>query len=280
MGGEGWGVRDGVRDGGRALRADLSAGSLGEDGVRQFRYLTCLLFKEGTRTQRYVVFADSHRHQQYPDRRAAGLELASRLTGYRGHADVVVLALPRGGVPVAHEIARELGAPLDVFLVRKLGVPGHSELAMGAIASGGVRVLNNDVVSWYGLTPAIIDQVAAMEQLELERREQEYREGQAPLDLRDRTVILVDDGLATGSTMKAAAQAVRAQAPARIVVAVPVGAADTCRSFAGIVDEVVCARTPEPFSAVGLWYRDFSQTTDDEVRELLQQHRAPAGGQP
>jgi predicted phosphoribosyltransferase len=237
------------------------------------------LLKE-VHAQRYVVFADFHRHQQYADRRAAGLELASRLTGYRGHADVVVLALPRGGVPVAHEIARELGAPLDVFLVRKLGVPGHAELAMGAIASGGVRVLNNNVVSWYGLTPAIIDQVAATEQLELERREQEYREGQAPLDLRDRTVILVDDGLATGSTMKAAAQAVRAQAPARIVVAVPVGAADTCRSFAGIVDEVVCARTPEPFSAVGLWYRDFSQTTDDEVRELLQQHRAPAGGQP
>jgi putative phosphoribosyl transferase len=223
------------------------------------------------------VFPDFNGHQQYADRRAAGLELATRLSDYRNREDVVVLALPRGGVPVAHEIARELDAPLDVFLVRKLGVPGHSELAMGAIASGGVRVLNEDVVSWYGLTPSIIDQVAATEQVELERREREYREGQAPIELRDRVVLLVDDGLATGSTMKAAVQAVRALAPTRIVVAVPVGAPETCRALIGIADEVVCARTPEPFSAVGLWYRDFSQTTDEEVRTFLQRRRAPAG---
>jgi predicted phosphoribosyltransferase len=219
-----------------------------------------------------------NRDEQYADRRAAGVELARLLSAYRGRKDVVVLALPRGGVPVAHEIARELDAPLDVFLVRKLGVPGHTELAMGAIASGGVRVVNDDVVSWYGLSRSIIDQVAATEQVELERREREYREGRPGTELTARTVILVDDGLATGSTMKAAVQAVRMHAPARIVVAVPVGAADTCRALAVIADEVVCARTPEPFSAVGLWYRDFSQTTDDEVRALLQRPEAPEGG--
>jgi predicted phosphoribosyltransferase len=218
-----------------------------------------------------------HGDQQYPDRRAAGVVLARQLNAYHGRNDVVVLALPRGGVPVAHEIARELNAPLDVFLVRKLGVPGHSELAMGAIASGGVRVVNDDVVSWYGLSRSNIDEVAAVEQVELERREREYRQGRPGIELAGRTVILVDDGLATGSTMKAAVQAVRMQGPAKIVVAVPVGAADTCRALAGIADEVVCARTPEPFSAVGLWYRDFSQTTDDEVRALLQTG-TPEGG--
>jgi putative phosphoribosyl transferase len=218
-----------------------------------------------------------HGDQQYPDRRAAGVALARQLNAYHGRNDVVVLALPRGGVPVAHEIARELNAPLDVFLVRKLGVPGHSELAMGAIASGGVRVVNDDVVSWYGLSRSNIDEVAAVEQVELERREREYRQGRPGIELAGRTVILVDDGLATGSTMKAAVQAVRMQGPAKIVVAVPVGAADTCRALAGIADEVVCGRTPEPFSAVGLWYRDFSQTTDDEVRALLQTG-TPEGG--
>lgn len=212
--------------------------------------------------------------QQFADRRQAGAELATHLSDYRGRNDVVVLGLPRGGVPVAFEIATALGAPLDVFVVRKLGVPGHAELAMGAIASGGVRVLNDEVVGWYGLPQAVIDRVAEFEQQELERREREYRGGQPLVDLKGRVVILVDDGLATGSTMKAAVQAVRAMDPARIVVAVPVGAGDTCRSLATTADDVVCARMPEPFSAVGLWYRDFSQTTDEEVRELLEQSRA------
>lgn len=211
--------------------------------------------------------------QPFADRREAGRELAARLGNYGNKGDVVVLALPRGGVPVAYEIATALGAPLDLFIVRKLGVPGHAELAMGAIASGGVRVLNDDVIGWYGLTEAAIDDVAADEQEELARREREYRKGQAPLDLRGRTIILVDDGLATGSTMKAAVKAVRALGPAHIVVAVPVGASDTCRALAALADEVVCAYTPEPFSAVGLWYRDFSQTTDDEVRDLLEKGR-------
>jgi predicted phosphoribosyltransferase len=170
---------------------------------------------------------------------------------------------------VAYEVARALHAPLDVFLVRKLGVPGHEELAMGAIASGGVRVLNADIVQWYGITPSVIDAIARTEQAELERREAAYRDNRPPVDLHGRTVLLVDDGLATGSTMKAAVQAVRARGPGRIVVAVPVGAADTCRELAAVADEVVCARTPRDFRAVGLWYRDFSQTTDEEVRELL-----------
>jgi putative phosphoribosyl transferase len=212
--------------------------------------------------------------QQFADRREAGAELASRLSALRGREDVVVLGLPRGGVPVAFEVAVALGAPLDVFVVRKLGVPGHAELAMGAIASGGVRVMNEDVLAWYSLPEAAIEQVAQAERQELERREREYRHGQPLIPLENRVVILVDDGLATGSTMKAAVQAVRALRPARIIVAVPVGATDTCRALAAAADEVVCARTPEPFSAVGLWYRDFSQTTDQEVRELLDHSRA------
>jgi predicted phosphoribosyltransferase len=220
------------------------------------------------------------RFQPYADRRSAGIELAARLKAHADRDDVIVLALPRGGVPVAHEIARALDAPLDIFLVRKLGVPGHAELAMGAIASGGVRVLNDEVVGWYGIPSAAIDEVAAEEQAELERREREYRRGRSPVELKNRTVILVDDGLATGSTMKAAVQAVRLHAPARIVVAVPVGARETCRALAGVADEVVCAWTPEPFSAVGLWYRNFSQTTDEEVRELLEQSGETAGREP
>lgn len=214
---------------------------------------------------------DPNSRHVFGNRREAGAELASRLDAYKNRDDLVVLALPRGGVPVAYEIARALGAPLDVFLVRKLGLPGHRELAMGAIASGGVRVLNDDVVRWYGIPATVIDEVARDEQAELERRERAYRDGRAPVDLKDRTVLLVDDGLATGSTMKAAVQAVRAHKPARIVVAVPVGAPDTCRELARVADEVVCAHTPEPFAAVGLWYVDFSQTTDDEVRELLRE---------
>lgn len=216
--------------------------------------------------------------QRFADRREAGRELAHQLTNYRGRSDVVVLALPRGGVPVGFEIATALGAPLDVFVVRKLGMPGHPELAIGAIASGGVRVLNEDLVHWYQLPDRVIEAIADEEQTELERREREYR-GERPLiHLGGRTVILVDDGLATGASMRAAVQAVRAHQPARVVVAVPVGASDTCEAFADITDETICARTPEPFSAVGLWYRDFSQTTDDEVRDLLQQAygRVPA----
>jgi predicted phosphoribosyltransferase len=172
-------------------------------------------------------------------------------------------------VPVAYEVARALHAPLDVFLVRKLGVPGHRELAMGAIASGDVRVLNEDVVRWYRIPEEVIDEVAREEQAELERRESAYRAGRSPVEVSDRVVLLVDDGLATGSSMKAAVRAVRARTPSRIVVAVPVGAPETCRELATIADEVVCARTPAYFSAVGQWYRDFSQTTDDEVRQLL-----------
>jgi predicted phosphoribosyltransferase len=208
----------------------------------------------------------------FANRREAGKELASRLLTYRGRDDVVVLALPRGGVPVAYEIAEALDAPLDIFVVRKLGMPGHPEFAMGAIASGGVRVLNEDVVRSYGIPNSAIEAVAQQELAELERREREYRQGRPMRDLRDKTVILVDDGLATGSTMRAAVRAVRAHKPARVIVAVPVGAPGTCEEFADIADETICARTPEPFSAVGLWYRDFSQTTDEEVRALLREH--------
>jgi predicted phosphoribosyltransferase len=181
----------------------------------------------------------------------------------------VVLALPRGGVPVAYEVARALAAPLDVFVVRKLGFPGQSELAMGAIASGGVRVMNEDVIGWYRVSNEAIEAAARREQAELERREQAYRDGRPPVPVKNRMVILVDDGLATGSSMRAAAQAVRRLHPARIVVAVPVGARDTCEALRTDADEVVCAFTPDDFSAVGRWYEDFSQTTDEEVSRLL-----------
>jgi putative phosphoribosyl transferase len=195
--------------------------------------------------------------------------LAARLAEYRDRADVIVLALPRGGVPVAQEVARALRVPFDVYVVRKLGVPGHEELAMGAIASGGVRQVNRDVVEALGIPPSVLDAVAASEHVELERRERAYRGSRAPLTLAGKTVILVDDGLATGSTMRAAVMAVRQQQPARVVVAVPVGAVSTCADLATEADDVVCVRTPEPFVAVGLWYRDFSATTDDEVRTIL-----------
>ena len=208
----------------------------------------------------------------FANRHEAGVELASKLRQYAGRDDVVVLALPRGGVPVAFEVAEALDAPLDIFLVRKLGLPGHPELAMGAIASGGVLVVNDDVVRWYGVPDRVIEVVARDEQAELERRDREYRQGRPLIDLRGKTVLLVDDGLATGSTMKAAVGAVRQHGPAHVVVAVPVGAPSSCHEFADITDEIVCARTPEPFSAVGQWYRDFSQTTDEEVRELLDAH--------
>jgi predicted phosphoribosyltransferase len=217
--------------------------------------------------------------QAFKDRHEAGVVLASRLVAFRDRADVLVLGLPRGGVPVADEVARALHAPLDIFLVRKLGLPGHEELAMGAIASGGVRVLNSDVVDWYRVPGPVIDRVARNEQQELERREREYRGGRPAIDLHGKVVLLVDDGLATGSSMRAAVQAVRAQKPAQVIVAVPVGAPDTCRDLQALADQVVCARTPEPFSAVGLWYRDFSQTSDEEVRRLVQGSPVAAKGQ-
>jgi predicted phosphoribosyltransferase len=205
----------------------------------------------------------------YRDRIEAGQRLAAQLGDYADRRDVLVLALPRGGVPVAFEVARALRAPLDIFLVRKLGVPGHQELAMGAIATGGVLVLNEEIVSYLRIPGEVIDAVAADEQNELERRERLYRGDRPAPDARGKTVILVDDGLATGSTMRAAAAALRQQQPARIVVAVPVSAVQTCDEYRMGVDEIVCAVTPEPFHAVGLWYEDFSQTTDEEVRTLL-----------
>lgn len=215
---------------------------------------------------------DVKEQQAFQDRRHAGRALSEELRKYAGRNDVVVLALPRGGVPVAFEVARRLEAPLDLFLVRKLGTPGHRELAMGAIASGGVRVLNDDVVRWYGIAQDDIDAVAQEEERELLRRELAYREGRDPAPVEGRVAILVDDGLATGSTMRAAVKAVRQRDPSRVVVAVPVGARDTCDELSAIADEVVCVGTPEPFSAVGQWYADFNQTTDDEVRRLLSEH--------
>jgi putative phosphoribosyl transferase len=212
-------------------------------------------------------------YRGFLDRTEAGRALAADLAEYAGRDDVLVLALPRGGVPVGYEVALALGAPLDVFIVRKLGVPGHEELAMGALASGGVRVLNAFVVDRLQIPGNAIDAVARREQAELERREREYRGGRPAPDVRGRTVILVDDGLATGATMRAAARALRMQGPARVVVAVPVAAGETCEEFRGEVDDVVCTLTPEPFYGVGQWYGDFGQTTDDEVRALLARAR-------
>jgi putative phosphoribosyl transferase len=211
----------------------------------------------------------------FRNRREAGQVLASLLAAYRGRPDVVVLGLPRGGVPVAYEIATALHAPLDVMVVRKLGVPGHEELAMGAIASGGVQVVNEDVVRHLGLTPAILTSVAAIERQELARREQAYRGERPPVAVEGRTVILVDDGLATGSTMRAAVAALRRRHPARIIVAVPTAAPETCEELKQEVDEIACAMTPTPFYGVGEWYEEFGQTRDDEVRDLLER-AAPA----
>jgi predicted phosphoribosyltransferase len=205
----------------------------------------------------------------YRDRIDAGNQLAARLSDYADRDDVLVLALPRGGVPVAYEVAKALHAPLDIFLVRKLGVPGHEELAMGAISTGGVRVINADVVDHLRIPARVIDAVVDTELRELQRRERLYRGARAEPDVSGKTVILVDDGLATGSTMRAAVEALRQQNPARIVVAVPVSAPETCDEYRMGVDEIICAQTPEPFMGVGMWYRDFSQTTDEEVREIL-----------
>jgi len=211
----------------------------------------------------------------FRDRREAGRSLAERLAAYANRPDVLVLALPRGGVPVAYEVARALGAPLDVFVVRKLGVPGYEELAIGAVATGGVRVLNDQLVERLGIPEQMIDAVAARELQELARRERRYRGGRPPPDVRGRTVILVDDGLATGATMHAAIEALRQQKPTRIVVAVPTASPEICEEMNTKADDVICAITPEPFQAVGRWYQDFSQTTDEEVEALLSQRNVP-----
>src|SRR5258708_13842263 len=215
----------------------------------------------------------------FRDRAEAGRSLAAKLAAYANRPDVVVLALPRGGVPVAFEVARALGAPLDVLLVRKLGVPGYEELAMGAVATGGVRVLNGQVGDTLRARSYVIDAVAAREQQELTRRERLYRGGRPPPSVRGRTVVLVDDGLATGATMHAAVKALRQQQPARIVVAVPIAAPETCDELKAEADEVICGITPEPFDAVGRWYEDFSQTTDEEVADLLARSQLPQEAQ-
>ena len=211
----------------------------------------------------------------FRDRRDAGRILASYLAQYADRPDVVILALPRGGVPVGFELARALRAPLDVMVVRKLGVPGHEELAMGAIASGGVRILNHDVIQMLGIRPDTFECVAEQEQQELARREAAYRGNRGPAAVKGRTVILVDDGLATGSTMRAAVAALRTLQPSCIVIAVPTAAAETCRELKAEADDVVCAMTPTPFFGVGQWYDDFSQTTDEEVHRLLQEAAEP-----
>jgi predicted phosphoribosyltransferase len=206
---------------------------------------------------------------RFHDRIDGGRQLAGKVAQFAHRPDVIVLGLPRGGIPVASEVATQLGAPLDVFLVRKLGVPGHPELAMGAIAEGGIEVVSRELIRDLGIPHALVEHVAVRERLELERRDTLYRGDRPPVAVRDRTVILVDDGLATGSTMQAAIVALRQQRPARIVVAVPVGARETCERLSRLADQVVCVAMPEPFNAVGQWYDEFSQTSDDEVRRLL-----------
>lgn len=215
----------------------------------------------------------------YRDRRDAGRALATALSKYAGEPGLLILALPRGGVPVGYEVARALDAPLDVFVVRKLGVPGQREFAMGALASGGARVLSDDVISALGISESTIEAIAAEEQRELIRRERLYRGQLPPLDVKMRTVILVDDGLATGSTMRAAISGLKQLSPRRIVVGVPIAAHETCQELSREVDEMVCAATPQPFYAVGLWYDDFSQTTDAEVRQLLEARRGRSAEQ-
>lgn len=220
--------------------------------------------------------AEMERARRFQDRYEAGRLLAEELRDYAGRGDVLVVALPRGGVPVGYEVARALRAPLDAMQVRKLGVPGHEELAMGAIASGGVRIVSENVVEALRIPERVIATVAAAETQELERRERIYREGRLFPDVRGRTVILVDDGLATGSTMRAAAAALRSLGAARLVAAVPVAPKESCDALREVVDEVVCARMPERFLAVGEWYEDFSQTSDEEVSQLLRRGQREA----
>lgn len=211
------------------------------------------------------------RLKAFKDRTQAGELLAERLAAYAGRSDVILLALPRGGVPVAFAISRKLNIPLDVLIVRKLGVPGHAEYAMGAVASGGIRVLQQNVLDALDIPSAAVEAITQRELHEIERREALYRDDRPTSSLRERIVILVDDGLATGATMLAAVQAVRQEEPARVIIAVPVAAPDTCEKLAAEADEVICLNTPSPFYAVGIWYEDFSQTSDDEVRNLLRQ---------
>ncbi len=215
----------------------------------------------------------------FRDRRDAGRKLAQQLTDYVGRNDVIVLALPRGGVPVAYEVALALHAPLDIFIVRKLGLPGYEEVAIGAIASGSVRVLNEEIVRYLNIPMTLIDGVARRELRELERRAGAYRGNRPPPDVKGRTVILIDDGLATGASMRAAVTGLRAHSPAHIVIAVPTAAPETCESFKSEVDRIVCFTTPEPFYGVSRWYENFSQTTDEEVKLLLEEatHQSQIG---
>jgi predicted phosphoribosyltransferase len=208
--------------------------------------------------------------ERFVDRASAGRQLARELTRYAGRNDVIVLGLPRGGVPVASEVAAALDVPLDTFVVRKLGLPGHEEFGIGAIASGGMRVVDESVLRAYGIDHETLERISEREREELERRERLYRDDRPPIDVHGRVVILVDDGLATGSTMRAAVAAIRQSQPREVVVAVPVGAPETCDTLSREVDRLVCLTTPEPFYAVGLWYEDFDQTTDEEVHDLLE----------
>ena len=247
----------------RVVLRSTFASSAGWNGLTN----PCRMSRRGRRAE--MTQSPMRQDRLFRDRRDAGRVVATLLNHYRDRPGVLVLGLPRGGVPVAYEVAMASGAPLDVFLVRKLGVPGHDEVAMGAIASGGVLVTNDDVVRGLGISPEVIERVAEREGRELLRREQAYREGRPPLDVAGKTVILVDDGLATGASMRAAIQALRQQHRSAIVVAVPAAPESTCRELAAVVDGVVCATTPSPFFAVGASYWDFTQTTDEEVRDLL-----------
>jgi predicted phosphoribosyltransferase len=217
--------------------------------------------------------------RQFANRREAGKELARKLSKYAGRSDVILLALPRGGVPIAYEVALALKAPLDVFLVRKLGLPGREELAIGAIASSGIQILNEDIIDAVGLDRRMINLVVQQELKELQRREEQYRDDRPAPDLRDRTVILIDDGLATGASMLAAVRGVRAQNPARIIVAVPAGAPQAIELLQPQADEIVYVIAPDPFEGVGKWYEDFSQTTDEEVKFLLKEANRPLHNQ-
>jgi predicted phosphoribosyltransferase len=208
--------------------------------------------------------------ERFLDRRDGGRQLAAKLSEYAYQPDVIALALPRGGVPVAHEVARALDVPLDLLIVRKLGLPGREELAIGAIASGGIRILNEDIVHALSIDPGVIDRVTEHEMEELQRRQQQYRGDRTALEVRGKTVILIDDGLATGASMLAAVQALRTRNPARIIVAVPAAAPQAIDLLRKKVDKIICVIAPDPFEGVGKWYEDFSQTTDEEVQLLLE----------